>query len=274
MSNLNEKVNQSIKLLKVFAKSTDEPIELSYSGGKDSDVILRLAQMAGINFRAIYKNTTIDPPGNIQHVLSNNVEMIMPERRFFELIAKNGVPTIFTRHCCGTLKEYKILNHAIHGIRRAESTKRENLYKEPEICRIYNKKDHVSVLLPILEWSNKDVQEFVISENIQCPPLYYENGKFDVSKRLGCLGCPLNTDRIKQFKKYPKLIQLWINALKIWFNSRTEKSTSRCRNVYDLMAAYLFFEDFERFEVSFYHPLFKQASCKQLLEDYFKIDLL
>lgn len=70
---LNKKVNQSIKLLKVFASSTDEPIELSYSCGKDSDVILRLAKMAGINYRAIYKNTTIDPPGTIKHCRKGNL---------------------------------------------------------------------------------------------------------------------------------------------------------------------------------------------------------
>lgn len=37
-------------------------MELSYSGGKDSDVILELAKMSGIPFRPIYKKTTIDPP--------------------------------------------------------------------------------------------------------------------------------------------------------------------------------------------------------------------
>lgn len=61
---LKKKVEQSIKLLQSI--KTDEPIEVAYSGGKDSDVILELAKMAGINYRAIYKNTTIDPPRNNQ----------------------------------------------------------------------------------------------------------------------------------------------------------------------------------------------------------------
>ena len=58
---LKKKVDFAVRLLQSIPN--DEPIEISYSGGKDSDVILELAKMAGIKYRAIYKNTTIDPPG-------------------------------------------------------------------------------------------------------------------------------------------------------------------------------------------------------------------
>ena len=106
MSDLYTKVNQSVKLLKTVAKTIDGPIELCYSGGKDSDVILRLAQMAGINYRAIYKNTTIDPPGTIKHCRYNGVEIIQPKRTFFQIIEKSGFPNRFHRFCCSELKEY------------------------------------------------------------------------------------------------------------------------------------------------------------------------
>lgn len=66
MSDLGKKVNQAIKLLRLIDTS-EQPTEVCYSGGKDSDVILHLAKMAGIKYRAIYKNTTIDPPGTIKH---------------------------------------------------------------------------------------------------------------------------------------------------------------------------------------------------------------
>ena len=65
---LQKKINQSVKLLQSVGARTEGPIEIAYSGGKDSDVILQLAKEAGINYRAIYKNTTIDPPGTIKHV--------------------------------------------------------------------------------------------------------------------------------------------------------------------------------------------------------------
>lgn len=65
---LQKKINQSVKLLQSVGARTEGPIEIAYSGGKDSDVILQLAKEAGISYRAIYKNTTIDPPGTIKHV--------------------------------------------------------------------------------------------------------------------------------------------------------------------------------------------------------------
>lgn len=56
----------------------ENQVEVSYSGGKDSDVILELAKMSGVKYRAIYKNTTIDPPGTIAHCVENGVEIMKP----------------------------------------------------------------------------------------------------------------------------------------------------------------------------------------------------
>lgn len=69
---LQKKIDRAIRLLKSIENATDEngkvqPIEVAYSGGKDSDVILQLAKESGINFKAIYKCTTIDPPGTVKH---------------------------------------------------------------------------------------------------------------------------------------------------------------------------------------------------------------
>ena len=50
---LQKKIEQSINLLKKF-DNPDNPVEIAYSGGKDSDVILQLAKEAGIAYRAIY----------------------------------------------------------------------------------------------------------------------------------------------------------------------------------------------------------------------------
>ena len=71
---LQRKIDGSIRLLQAIQKAhPDDTIEVAYSGGKDSDVILQLAKEAGINYRAIYKNTTIDPPGTIAHVRAMGV---------------------------------------------------------------------------------------------------------------------------------------------------------------------------------------------------------
>ena len=86
----------------------DKTVELSYSGGKDSDVILALAKMADISIRPIYKCTTIDPPGTIKHVRENGVEVVKPDETFFQLIEKQGFPTMRARFCCDVQKENRL----------------------------------------------------------------------------------------------------------------------------------------------------------------------
>ena len=102
--NLERKVDFAIKLLQSIP-TNDGPIELSYSGGKDSDVILELARMSGIPFEAIYKNTTIDPPGTIAHCKEQGVTIVNPKISFLKLVEKKGTPSRFARFCCEALKE-------------------------------------------------------------------------------------------------------------------------------------------------------------------------
>ena len=148
---LQKKIDQAIRLLKAY-DNPDEPVEIAYSGGKDSDVILQLAKEAGINFRAIYKNTTIDPPGTIKHAEQMGVEIRRPEKTFAQLVAKKGMPNRQRRFCCDVLKEFKILDKVVVGVRREESPKRAERHKEPTICRVYGSKDcHAELIMPILE---------------------------------------------------------------------------------------------------------------------------
>ena len=280
MSELDRKIKDSIKILKMGAQ--DKTVELSYSGGKDSDVILTLAKMAGISIRPIYKCTTIDPPGTIKHVRENGVEVIRPEKTFFQLIEEKGFPTMRARFCCAVLKEYKIMDAAIQGIRRCESVKRAKNYREPFICRNYgSKKNHVNVILPILEWTDDDVREFVVAHGIKCHPLYYdETGKFHVERRLGCLGCPLQSDRgLSDFKAHPKLVRCWIRAGQKWFDRPKVRSTGTgCQNkfadVYNLFLHNVFFSSYENYRLAVHGGLFGYTiDCKASLEDYFQIDL-
>lgn len=144
MKTLKEKIDFAIKLIQsaaAKAKEVGQPIEVCYSGGKDSDVILELVRMAKVEYRAIYKNTTIDPPGTIKHCRERGVEIIKPKYSFGQIIQKTGFPSRHRRICCAYLKEYKILNYAILGIRSEESNKRKERYKEPEQCRVFNKKE-------------------------------------------------------------------------------------------------------------------------------------
>ena len=208
-----KKVARAVRLLQSIPQ--DGEIEISYSGGKDSDVILELAKMAGIPYRAIYKNTTIDPPGTIKHCRDKGVEILHPKISFMGLVAKKGIPTRRARFCCSELKEYKVLDRAVQGIRRSESRARKERYKEPEICRVYDKHNKVKVYLPILDWTDEDVARFVQERGIQCHPLYYdEQGNFKVERRLGCIGCPMGRGKKQkaEFERWPKYRELYLKA--------------------------------------------------------------
>ena len=52
---LLKKIDQAILLLKAY-DNPDEPVEIAYSGGKDSDVILQLAKEAGSKIAAWHKS--------------------------------------------------------------------------------------------------------------------------------------------------------------------------------------------------------------------------
>lgn len=58
---------ESIEALRTF-ESEDEPYYLCYSGGKDSDVIRILAQLAGVKHEIHHNLTTVDAPETIQYI--------------------------------------------------------------------------------------------------------------------------------------------------------------------------------------------------------------
>lgn len=274
---LQKKVERAVRLIQTASKGRGT-IEVSYSGGKDSDVILELARMAGIPYRAIYKNTTIDPPGTIKHCRENGVEVLQPKMSFFKLVEKKGMPTRRARFCCEKLKEYKVLDTAIQGIRRSESTARAQRYSEsdPVICRIYGaKKNHVNVILPILSWTDEDVKEFIEERGIKCHPLYYdEQGVFHPERRLGCMGCPLRSDAgLAEFKENPRLLRLVVKATKTWWDNNPQlKSHQKFGSVYGLVAHNLLYKSYADWQAAD-NNLFERMDWKQELEHFFGIDL-
>lgn len=271
--NITMKVHRAITLLK--SVGTDI-VEVSYSGGKDSDVVLELCKMAGINYRIIHKCTTIDPPYTLTHCVDMGAEIIKPQKTMFQLIRERGFPTRRARFCCEHLKEYKVLSIAVQGIRRAESTKRASLYKEPIICRFYgNKKEKAQIILPILDWTDLDVKRFISMRGLKLHPLYYSDGKIDISRRLGCIGCPLASDNgLSDFKQYPKMVKAWLKNGEIWWNNHPNtKSHKKFRNIYELFVHNLFFKSYDDFYNAVNAPIGGVVDCKKMLEDYFDIKL-
>lgn len=278
---LQKKVDAAIRLIRSAGKIAAEhghPLEVCYSGGKDSDAILELAKMSGVEIRPIYKNTTIDPPGTIAYVRAKGVEVMQPKMSFRDIVEKSGLPSRFRRTCCQFLKEYKVLDYAVVGVRRDESSKRAKMYKEPEICRAYRGGGKARQYLPILDWSADDVAEFLKERGIRCHPLYYdEQGNFHAERRLGCMGCPLagKKQRREEFKKYPRLAKLYIKAAQRFLDTHpSSKINGYFNDAFEWFVFTLYCDSLEEFRSRFGADMFGQrVDCKQHLEQMLGIIL-
>lgn len=71
-----------------------ENVVVSYSGGKDSTVLLDIARKIYPNIKAVYSNTGLEYP-EVQHMARiNNAEFVHPKMRFDQVITTYGYPLI------------------------------------------------------------------------------------------------------------------------------------------------------------------------------------
>lgn len=65
------------------------------------------------------------------------------------------------------------------------------------------------ILNPIIDWTTDEVWEFIHRFNVPYCELYDEG-----FHRLGCIGCPMATEREKktQFKRWPKYEEAYLRA--------------------------------------------------------------
>lgn len=269
MESIEKKINQSLQLIRAYSKQHN--LALAYSGGKDSDICLRLCKLAHVEVEIVYNNTTIDPPQTISRNIKQGAFINRPELSFYQLVAQKGIPNRIRRFCCQYLKERYISSYVIVGVRKAESVKRLIRYKEPTSCYIYRKNLVSELIYPILNWTQADIKDFILMENLQLHPNYYDsNGQLCIERRLGCIGCPLTGDRGKaDFLKYPKALrQLVRNALIF------EKNHNSNRNVYYELVKHLFYSNHGQYKYHcHYCGLFEKPDSKALLESYFHVNL-
>lgn len=133
MTRLNELEKKSINILKSF-EPVNEPYYVCYSGGKDSDVIRILCELANVNHDLHYSHTSVDAPETIYYIKS--IPNIIHEYNYYpdgqrktmcNLIPKKLLPpTRLTRYCCAELKEsHGKGNLLVTGVRWSESKNRE-----------------------------------------------------------------------------------------------------------------------------------------------------
>ena len=118
---------KAIERIRAFAPYNGEPYYLAYSGGKDSDTILILAELAGVKYEARHNLTTVDAPETVQYVkLKPNVVIEYPHTSMWEVIPEKLMPpTRVVRYCCEIFKEGGGSGRLrLTGVRWAESLAR------------------------------------------------------------------------------------------------------------------------------------------------------
>lgn len=127
-----EKEQKAIERLKAF--EPDDGYYLCYSGGKDSDCIRILADLAGVKHDIVNNHTTVDAPETVRYIRSiPNIKIEYPHykdgtpKTMWNLIPKKKIPpNRFQRYCCSEFKEQGGKGRLkITGVRWAESAKRQ-----------------------------------------------------------------------------------------------------------------------------------------------------
>lgn len=267
ISDTTRRVDQALRLIKAYAKW--KPLTLAYSGGKDSDVVLQLTRLAGVHVTVVYNSTTIDPPGTISHVQQAGGIIQRPKFTFFQLVEKRGLPSMWRRFCCEVLKERFVGTPLLLGIRADESTKRKKRYIDPTACRIYGKKQRVEQVFPIVFWNEMNLIEFVSQEAIRLHPLYYVNGQFNPKCRLGCIGCPLQSDRGRaDYLRYPKFLKRLCESYAVYVQNH------KCVDgIYDdVVWQILYSNNHDKQYQQTFNGLFHH-DARDFLSNFFNIDL-
>ncbi len=221
-------VEDAKKLLKDVGK-LGKPIVVSFSGGKDSLVVVDLAsKVFGRNFYILFNDTGLELPETLENVREvverYGVEFILASagKRFFDAVKIAGPPARDYRWCCKVVKMAPIARAVLSrfpdgfisvvGQRMYESIQRARIPKVSRSSWI----PKTIVVAPINEWVALDVWLYIWREKLPYNKAY-EMG-FD---RIGCWLCPAcelaEFELIKEF--HPDMWSEWESILKWWGES-------------------------------------------------------
>lgn len=243
-----------------------QPLIITDSGGKDSSVCVELARRSGIPYEIMHNHTTADAPETVYFVREKlksleaagvkctiEYPMLKGKRSsMWDVIAEWGPPNRWNRHCCSILKERGGNGRFIvTGVRWGESIKRksrgvyETAVKDKDKKIILNNDNDEKRMLfetcqlkakrvcnPIIDWTDRDVWDFLRSEKIEVNPLYAEGWN-----RVGCVGCPLASTkgRYAQFARWPKYKRMYMLAFERNIAKRKGEGRSIVRDNVDDM---------------------------------------
>lgn len=91
---LEMKIKRSIRTIKEFYNKNNGNVYISYSGGKDSTVLLHLINSVYPEVKSIFFNTGNEYPENISMAKFHNSIFLTPKINFKQVIEKYGYPII------------------------------------------------------------------------------------------------------------------------------------------------------------------------------------
>jgi sulfate adenylyltransferase subunit 2 len=205
LSHLRQLEAESIHILREVASEFERPVML-YSIGKDSSVMLRLAQKAFYPAPIPFPLLHIDTGFKFKEMLifrdaiARHVGAELLVWRNEPAIAAGTNPIVLdTKRCCGLLKTQALLDALRHynfdaafgGARRDEEKSRakERIYsfrdhagqwdpknQRPELWNLYNARIHPGEsirVFPLSNWTEMDVWQYIHEEKIPVVDLYF-----------------------------------------------------------------------------------------------------
>src|SRR3984957_17157214 len=196
---------ESIHILREVASEFERPVML-YSIGKDSSVMLRLAQKAFFPGPIPFPLLHIDTGFKFAEMLTFRDEMarsigaeLLVWRNEPAIAAGTNPIALDTKRCCGLLKTQALLDALKHynfdaafgGARRDEEKSRakERVYsfrdgagqwdpknQRPELWSLYNsrlRKGESIRVFPLSNWTELDIWLYLYAEKIPIVPLYF-----------------------------------------------------------------------------------------------------
>ncbi len=196
---------ESIHIIREVASEFERPVML-YSIGKDSSVMLRLAQKAFYPGPIPFPLLHIDTGFKFQEMLAFRDEMarsigakLLVWRNEPAIAAGTNPIVLDTKRCCGLLKTQALLDALRHykvdaafgGARRDEEKSRakERIYsfrdaagqwdpknQRPELWNLYNARIHPGEsirVFPLSNWTEMDVWQYIHEEKIPVVDLYF-----------------------------------------------------------------------------------------------------
>jgi len=234
------KIKSMLKKSEKLAEIYECKLNLGFSGGKDSVVLKYFADYYGIDYVPNFNNTQIEQyKGMISFIKTNysDVHIIHPnkENSFFELMKHKGLPSLFRRWCCESLKhsnpklkDYRVNIMGVRGeesinrlkrgeisvfgkSKRAEKTleKLKSTFANTESqIQCEGGRDKINIY-PIFDLTEKDIFTIIKTENLIIPEAYKN------CSRIGCAFCPFTSfhENLNTIKTSPSLVKMWLKTL-------------------------------------------------------------